>query len=76
MKLFEEYNPFFKFLLIRISRVKYYDFEITEYGFINDVKDAKEFEKIIKNMDNVYDIHKYITPEVLKQCSKIKPLFT
>ena len=56
--------------------VKYYDFEITEYGFINDVKDVKEFEKIIKNMDNVYDIHKYITPEVLKQCSKIKPLFS
>ena len=56
--------------------VKYYDFEITEYGFINDVKDSKKFEKIIKNMDSIYDIHKYITPEVLKQCSKIKPLFT
>ena len=56
--------------------VKYYDFEIIEYGFINDIKDTKEFEKIIKNMENIYDIHKYVTPVVLKQCSKIKPLFT
>ena len=56
--------------------VKYYDFEIIEYGFINDVQNEKEFEKIIKNMDSVYSIHKYVTPTVLKQCSKIKPLFT
>jgi hypothetical protein len=56
--------------------VKYCDFKIIEYGFINNVVNAIEFEKIIKNMDCVYDIYEYVESQPIKQCSKIKKLFT
>ena len=56
--------------------VKYCDFKIIEYGFINNVDNAIDFEKIIKNMESVYDIYEYVESQPIKQCSKIRPLFS
>ena len=52
--------------------VKYYDYKILEYSFINKV-DSKELEKIIKKTDSYLDIYEYIYVD--KQCIKIKQLF-
>jgi hypothetical protein len=54
--------------------VKFYDFEIIEYLFINDDIKPKEFEKIIKKSDDMYDIIKYVFAKNFSQCVSLKPM--
>ena len=53
--------------------VKYYNYKIIEYEFINNIS-SKELENIIKKTDSHMDIFKYIDRD--EQCIKIKQLFT
>ncbi len=54
--------------------VKYFDFEIIEYDFINFDTDKNKFVEIIKNSNDMFDIMKYVFPLHKKQCILIKPL--
>ena len=53
--------------------VKYYNYKIIEYEFINNIS-SKELENIIKKTESHMDIYKYIVRD--EQCIKIKQLFT
>jgi hypothetical protein len=53
--------------------VKYYNYKIIEYGFIDNIS-STQLENIIKKTDSYMDIYKYINRD--EQCIKIKQLFT
>jgi hypothetical protein len=53
--------------------VKYYNYKIIEFEFIDNIS-SKQLENIIKKTDSLMDIYKYIDRD--EQCIKIKQLFT
>ena len=55
--------------------IKYCDYEIIEFGYINGLT-SEELTKLIKKSNTFMDIMKYVKNFKMNQCIKIKPLFT
>ena len=65
-----EHSSFYLYILL-----KYFDFEVLEYGFINDKLNSNDLIKLIKKSKDFYDVRDYTLSDKTFQCVKIHNLF-
>lgn len=54
--------------------VKYFDYEIEDYNYINENYSLQKIEDIIKKSKEPDDIFEYVLPPTFNQCPKLEKL--